>query len=276
MSTDLDQWLFPYSYKLDRKDGSTALVCRAGETEGGATKFVLSTLEVDRMGDVVEQKTWRLRNYRANPVVLHEHSRHLVIGKGAVKINQEIGRLEGTVTWDASDFNPTGALVAHQHANGFRSAVSVGFRPGKVTNRMDLPDDSPFKVSGKKDDYGARWRAGSYFSHNELLEFSSVAVPANASALQLQAYVAEADDAGEQFRRWTDETLDSRVREIVQGAFGADTEIRTALLGELSKFLRTPEARTLINGALWAEPSTPNQDEEVDTLDRFLAFPTQE
>jgi hypothetical protein len=163
------------------------------EKSDGSTLFVASTEDEDRHGDVVEQGTWRLANFRRNPVILHEHGGGMcanttVVGRGVARIvtstkaEKPSKRLEIRVFWDDHPTNTLGQRLAHQHRDGFRHAGSVGFRPGKRLLRRDLPDDHPAKVG--KDGHG------SLFRHNELLEFSSVAIPANPQALQLNSLVA--------------------------------------------------------------------------------------
>ena len=58
------------------------------------------------------------------------------------------------------------------------SAFSVGFAPGKVTPRSQLPEDHP-AYSEKS--------AGSYMEQNSLLEVSAVSIPANPHALAVRA-----------------------------------------------------------------------------------------
>jgi HK97 family phage prohead protease len=143
--------------------------------EGTTTRVIASTDSVDRMGDVVEQE-WNLDHYKANPVILQNHDyRSPVVGR-ATEISlvrgPEGSSLEMQIEWDKDPSNPDGQRIASQFERGFMSAVSVGFRPGKVTPRSDLPEDHKH--------YGAK---GYVLSANELLEVSAVPVPANAEAL---------------------------------------------------------------------------------------------
>lgn len=232
-AANLDR-LFVRAVKDDPEGGGSLLdlFVRAGTTtkadDGITTQFVASTADIDRMGDVVDQATWRLGNWRANPVILLEHYVP-VVGRGTGRVADTEGgakRLEIAVRWDTSEHNPAGVLVAHQHANGFRSAGSVGFRPGKVLSRTKLGKDDPRYVDGDK---VPEWRAGYVFSHNELLEFSTVAVPANAAALQLSLYAREAEDPAERLRRSVVESVDSVTAEAIIRAVRASAEVRSVL-----------------------------------------------
>jgi len=205
-------------------------------TEEGAS-FVASSSAVDRMGDVIEQK-WRLGNYRRNPVILHEH-RAPVVGRGKVKhLGEGDARiLQLDVKWDIGEHNPVASLVAIQHARGFRSGVSVGFRvdPKDTVSRLDLADDDPRKVAGDV----PRWRAGYVYRRPELLEVSSVAVPANPDALQLRSWYGDSDDGEEaaeaivadpeQLRAYLEELAPEVVAGWIVDAVRASDAVRVAV-----------------------------------------------
>jgi len=206
---------------------------KAGEERGnedGSFSFIASTGSVDRRGDIVEQ-SWRLARFRQNPVILHEHAQP-VVGRGTVKLDKTAGHLALSVRFDDSPINPIGQLVAHQHRAGFRSAVSVGFRPGRVTNRTKLPADHAGYLDPSKI---AAWDAGNVFSSNELLEVSSVAIPANAEALQLREYATEVEDPTEQIARYLREAVPSELVATLSGFMRANPaaarHIRAAVLG---------------------------------------------
>lgn len=199
--------------------------------EDGA-EFVASTATVDRMGDIVEQK-WQLKQFRRNPVILHEHAAP-VVGRGTASIRKTADGadyLHLSVKWDRGEHNPVGTLVAVQHARGIRSAVSVGFRPGKSINRMDLPEDDPRRVT----DAQYRWLAGYVHKQPELLEVSSVAIPANPDALQLRSWYArsadpEADPTDpERLRAYLAEIATREAAGWILSAVRSDEQIRAAI-----------------------------------------------
>lgn len=219
--------------QLDRGDEDQESIIRAAlgseyAKDDGRTWFVASTDEPDRHGDIVEQ-SWRLAPYRRNPVLLLEHGSH-VIGRGTVRTvkGDDLSMLILGASWHRSEKNPEALLVAEQHDTGFRSAASVGFMPGQAMSRAKLPDDDSRKVSTDKP-----WTAGMLYRFPTLLEVSSVAVPANASALQIRAYAAEAEDPAEQLRRLLKETTGPTVRSILRDALRDNAELRRALLGTI-------------------------------------------
>jgi hypothetical protein len=234
--------------KVDNVESLDEWFKRSEQRADGSTPFVASTDASDRHGDVVEQGTWRLKNFRGNPVILHEHGGGMcadttVVGRGIAKIatvgkaDEARRQLQIRVFWDDHESNRQGMLDAHQHRDGFRHAGSVGFRPGKTISRRDLGH-------------------GSLFRHNELLEFSSVAIPANPQALQLNSLVASLGG------------LDG-IKSLVKGqaidrGVLADV-VREILFGE---FKTNDELRTLIKNLCWGTPptSTPTKGDALAHL----------
>lgn len=202
----------------------------------GTTDFIASTGNVDRMGDVIDQASWRLAAFRANPVIRYEHG-PIVVGRakriGIADAGDGTKQLRMSVQWDVHESNPTGILMAHQHATGFRSAVSVGFLPGKTTNRADLPSDHALFVDTKDI---PRWRAGYLYTQSELLEVSSVSVPANREALQLSMAAREHAKGGDFF---------AAAQVLIRGiAPKADADEL------LEAFVKSPRFRTAVLGTV--------------------------
>ena len=137
-------------------------------TQDKPIRFVASTANPDRYGDVVDQKGWDLRAYNRNPVVLFNHNpSQMPIGKGKAYV--ENGQLMLEVDFDQKD--EMAKTIEQKVRDGFINAVSVGFQPSKTVLRSSLPTDHPY--------YG---KSGSYFQKSELLEVSIVTIPANNEA----------------------------------------------------------------------------------------------
>ena len=132
--------------------------------------FVASTGNPDRYADIVDQQTWRLDNYRANPVVLvnHDYSVQSTVGSGAVEVMDGNLTLE-VVKWSSK---PLASEVKVDVDDGIINAVSVGFRPGRMIPRSQMPEEDP-----------RRGERGYVYYDCELLEVSIVTIPANAEAL---------------------------------------------------------------------------------------------
>jgi len=137
--------------------------------------FIASTAVSDRYGDIVDQASWNLDNYKLNPVVQVDHSYFVrdTVGR-APRCEVVNNRLEVDVVWGK---NADSQLVAQKVQEGLISAVSVGFRPGRMTARSVMPADDPYYASKEENPYG-------YVYYDcELLEISVVAIPANQEAL---------------------------------------------------------------------------------------------
>lgn len=133
--------------------------------EGGARliNMIGSAQSEDRLGDIINQDGWELANYKKNPVVLwaHQHRTPAIARSRETKVeNKKLVFL--------LDFPPEGVydlsdLVFNLYKHKILRASSVGF----------LPKDYKFR----KDDKGI------HFLVQELLELSSVNVPAHPAAL---------------------------------------------------------------------------------------------
>lgn len=131
------------------------------DRENYRIRFVLSSGVVDRHGEVIEQKGWRLENYIKNPVVLWGHDQSkFPIGKMENITND--GQLEGDVVFAYKE-NPDAQIAFELCAGGFLSSGSVGFM-----NLKWMYDETTDTLT---------------LLENELYEFSIVNVPANPQAL---------------------------------------------------------------------------------------------
>jgi HK97 family phage prohead protease len=146
-------------------------------------KFVASTSDRDRYGDIIEQEGWDLTAFRANPVFLWAHDSKNLPPIGKVPDSRiENGALVIEVEFDEED--PFAAMIRSKYERGFLHGVSVGFKPREYT---------------KMDDGGYR------YLECDLMEVSAVPVPANPMALQLAAD----DKETKMLRDWAETVLRS-------------------------------------------------------------------
>ena len=134
----------------------------------------------DRDGDIIKVGGWEFSNYLNNPIVLKFHdSRHEPIGKC---LELTITKNSLRATWQAA---PTqeGESIFKLYRDGFMSAYSVGFRPIKY---RAIDENDPW----------AEWFGPFIFEEQELLEFSTVTIPANPNALNDKNFLSLAKDAG--------------------------------------------------------------------------------
>jgi len=136
---------------------------------------VFSTSTVDRHGDVVKQN-WDLNAFKKNPVLLDSHNynsiEHIIGRVNKIKVKED--KLVGDVEF-ALD-NPKGLLAYKLALNKFLNAFSVGFIP---------------VVFGDKGE----------FEKSELLELSSVPVPANPESLMEKLYDTTKDEKNLSIKR---------------------------------------------------------------------------
>jgi len=152
------------------------IVCKSEGSQDGIVTAVASTPDPDRYGDVVAP-SWKLDDFRRNAVIVHNHDYEgPVVGK-ALEIDVVGDQLMMKVQFDTDETNPLGRRLAQQYKNGFMSAFSVGFAPGKSTERSKLDKDHPAYSQ----------KGGYLLEDNSLLEVSAVSIPANPQALAVRA-----------------------------------------------------------------------------------------
>ena len=130
----------------------------------------ISTVTPDRFGDIVNPFGMDAGNYRKNPIVLFGHShntRSNVIGKNIALFPDDFGVKAITKFADT----PAGKDLYKLNREGFLNAWSIGFIPKKTKAQNTTINNQP----------------GTYniIDEWELLEYSSVTIPANPDALNL-------------------------------------------------------------------------------------------
>lgn len=157
---------------------------KAFDEEGRWVDVIASTDTLDGHGDIVEQ-TFDLKRYKKNPVVLFLHNQFgcfdgsrpedfLPIGRGD-NVKVAGGQLEARIHFASEKANPLAERIFHQFKEGSLNAVSIGFRPGKVT-RTENADTG--KVTYR-------------LANNELFEISVVPIPSNPDAVAKALHAAE-------------------------------------------------------------------------------------
>lgn len=131
-------------------------------SDTGTFEVVISTADVDRAGEIIDQNGWDLEFYKSNPVVLwaHDYS-SLPIGV-TEDISVQDGKLVAKGRFAPEEANPLAQHVRRLYDLKIIRAASVGFIPREFD-----PNNA------------------SRITKAELLEFSLVPVPANPNALSL-------------------------------------------------------------------------------------------
>lgn len=142
-----------------------SLARRGIDLEKRTVDFIASTDAIDTYGEVVDQASWELDIYKANPVVLYAHdSDDLPIGK-CLDIAVRNGQLECKLQIATATENPLAENVWACLVGEYLRAVSVGFIPANY--RWEKRDGTEVLV----------------LSGNSLREISVTPVPANHEAL---------------------------------------------------------------------------------------------
>jgi HK97 family phage prohead protease len=131
-------------------------------------EVIASTGAVDRMGDTIAPRGWKLANYKLNPVVLwgHDYSSPPV-GRGNVWTTDDA--LHATITFAET---PQAQTIYELYRARMLNAVSVGFAPIKWVQNEET--------------------GGTDYLEQELLEISCVPIPANQEALVIARKMATA------------------------------------------------------------------------------------
>lgn len=195
------------------------------ETTRTAT-FVFSTDSPDRVGDIIDQATWRLDRYMANPQFLWAHrSRELPIGR-TVDLKVAGNRLVGKVKFAGPEENPFADTCWEMVKGGFLSAVSVGFLPHR------------------RESYQVEDKRGMKFYDCELLECSLVPIGCNQDCLLTdkdiagmpmlrEQYAGASQDYGDDMKElFSRDELDAVVQRIF-GPEGTKSDQSVALDGEV-------------------------------------------
>lgn len=259
-----DQWM------ADLEEGERKLQLPKRLEALATNEFIYSTETEARDGDIIEQSSWRLAEYRRNPVVLDNHAYGTLVGRTEL-LRVVDNELRGVVLWDDNDANPRGQQVARWHREGWRKAVSVRWMTGKRTPRNELPEDHPLYDKGREVDgfFGPFTMVGDYLQRCTLLEVSSVDVPGDAKALQVRfagavpnqipdqgarvELVTMLEEAHASGRLAESDAFRAAVVDILVGAARSDDEFRTAIAAigaDLFPVVSTDPPRTALE-AWW-------------------------
>lgn len=132
----------------------------ASAEDAGSFEVVISTADVDRSGEIVDQAGWDLTFYKLNPIVLWGHDYYAP----PIGVCDEIGVIDGKLIakgrFAPEAANPFAQQIRRLYDAGMMRTTSVGF----IAQEME----------------------GNTITKSQLLEFSFVSVPANPMALSLR------------------------------------------------------------------------------------------
>jgi HK97 family phage prohead protease len=207
---------------------------RAVNAERRSVDAVMSTGTLDRYGEVIEPNSFkaRLASFLKNPTLLrdHDHTRQIGHWENVTVSDKE---LAGTAIFATT---PDADEIWQLHRDGHRKAFSVGFIP----HAWEMREVALEQNAAKK-----RVRV---YTECELLECSSVAVPANPDALQrlLRSVARDADGGNDAdvFHRLLMEALGQlplAKQTDIEAAIAQDrVAFRGALLDDIKTLIADP------------------------------------
>src|SRR5215475_6852259 len=204
------------------------MIYKTHTTAGHGTEFVLSDATVDRMGDVIEPRGWRLDSFFGNPVALFNHHKDWPIGTWVnIRLSDKDLRAE---------FAPADKTVRRRSARideictlveaGILRAVSVGFQPLRQE-----PLDPNKKWGGQR------------FLEQMLLETSVVTVPANPNALAVAKGLVSASTLRAVFGKHAGNDI---VRRVYSRGESAGMRGATKSTGEHAEAKRSNHGRNIM------------------------------
>ncbi len=134
------------------------------KNEKDRLRITMSTSDLDRDNEKIDQSGWVLDNYKKNPVILWAHDRSIPAIGFMENIMLE-KTLQGEMVFNDKEFDSFGWGIGQRLLKGSLNCGSVGFRviEAEVVNHSANPDE----------------KADLIFRKQGLLEFSICNIPAN-------------------------------------------------------------------------------------------------
>lgn len=135
---------------------------------------IASTGIQDRDGDIIVPEGWKLKNFKANPVILWTHEyrgKDALPIANAVDIKVENGKLMFKPKFVTKEIYPFADTIFQMYKARILRTFSVGFIPLKFEDIEDQQEEGKSMLRGRK------------YTSQELLEISGCPVPSNVQAM---------------------------------------------------------------------------------------------
>lgn len=186
-----------------------------------------STGDIDRHGEVVDQKGWDLTDFLNNPVILFQHDGNQLPVAKCVSIGIDAdGDLAGVIQFAVNEYE-FAKTVFNMYANGFMRAFSCGFM-----NTVYEYDSINEVIILRK---------------NKLHEISCVSIPANAMALAKSKGFETKEIEGDAI----EDDIIKEEEEVVAEKPGGDNQIIDEPSGESIEEVQS--ANSVLNSIINAE-----------------------
>lgn len=151
-------------------------ICCKGDNENEKFHWVMSTNDLDRDFEKIDQKGWQLENYKVNPIVLWSHDRKIPAIGYAENVKAD-GALEGDIIFNGKDIDIFGWSIGQRVKAGALRSGSVSFSVIEVEfiDHRANPNEKTDLI----------------YRQQELLEFSICNVPANPFAINTDKKTAK-------------------------------------------------------------------------------------
>lgn len=184
--------------------------------ENNVFKFIITTNNVDRYGDIVEPSGMDATLFLENPVFLFNHissSDLMPIGKCLKLDTADNGVIGETIIHGKTELSKD-ALVMVQE--GYLRAVSIGFMPTEWEN---MPTEK------------GSWCEPRRYTKWQLLEYSLVNIPANPYALITNSFISDVRKCMEVGKLATDGAMVRHITNLL--ASGVSPELKKAIEQEM-------------------------------------------
>ncbi len=151
-------------------------------TQSPTYRFIISTDDEDRDGDIVKQHGWEFDEFSKNPIALLQHDHKQPVGKWSNITTRKRANGGFETVADLTLAPPVSDVLKYANAlveAGILNATSVGFAVKSAEKRKD--------ANGKP-------RRGSIIHKAVLREVSLVSVPANQNAIRIAKSMAISED----------------------------------------------------------------------------------
>lgn len=149
--------------KSEKGIGFIAEVKAADAKDVGTFEMIITTEDIDRVGEMIKSDAWELERYMLNPVVLWAHN----YSELPVGMTEKLEKVEG------GKLKATGKFAAHEKAQTIRELYDGGYIKTSSVGFIPLTME------------------GNIITKAELLEWSFVPVPCNPFALSTLGFSTE-------------------------------------------------------------------------------------
>jgi HK97 family phage prohead protease len=185
----------------------------ADRARGGEPRMTISTGSPDRENDEVVPEGGDFAAYKRNPIVMWSHD-YSAIPIGTTTSLEIVPGRGIDVEWSWLDGDEFATRVRNAYEQGVIRAASIGFRP----------------LESERNERGGR-----RFTKWEFLEWSLVAVPANAEAVRTL----------KRLKLWTDDAIVLRLRSDDDTVVASAAEVRAAMRDALPGAIRDAAAQLI-------------------------------